>query len=198
MRKKGMDEDPPTAKPWPHAPPHWVFEPGIFMVTASTYQRKRILDAPGILDAVTHLMLDTAAEFGWGMRARAVLKNHYHFLAGSPERTAGSLRPWLIDFHRRTAMEVNRLAGCAGRRVWMNFWESRITHQTSYLARLRYVNQNPVHHRIVEDATQYRWCSARWFETNAPKSFVASVSRFKTDTLNVRDDFDDEEEAAES
>jgi putative transposase len=186
-----MDERSLTVTPWPHAPPHWVFEPGIYMVTASTYQRRRILNTVDILDAVTHLLLDTAEKFGWRIRAWAVLSNHYHFLAGSPEGTGHSLREWLKDFHRRAATEVNRLAGCAGRRVWMNFWESRITHQTSYLARLRYVNENPVHHRIVGNATQYRWCSARWFETNAPKSFVASVARFKTDNLNIRDDFDE-------
>lgn len=73
----------------------------------------------------------------------------------------------------------------------MNFRDTRITHQTSYMARLRYVNQNPVHHRLVPEASRYRWCSAAWFETNAPKSFVESVARFKTDKLDIWDDFDD-------
>jgi len=45
----------------------------------------------------------------------------------------------------------------------------------------------------VKLATQYRWCSAAWFETNAPRSFVESVARFKTDKLNVWDDFDAED-----
>jgi hypothetical protein len=53
------------------------------------------------------------------------------------------------------------------------------------------VNENPVHHRLVPCATQYRWCSASWFEEHAPKSFVASVSRFRIDKLNIWDDFDD-------
>lgn len=73
----------------------------------------------------------------------------------------------------------------------MNFRDTRLTHQASYLARLRYVHQNPVHHRLVAVATQYRWCSAAWFESNAPRSFVESVARFKTDKVKVWDDFDD-------
>ncbi len=26
-------------KQWPHAPAHWTFQPGIYMVTAATYRR---------------------------------------------------------------------------------------------------------------------------------------------------------------
>ena len=76
----------------------------------------------------------------------------------------------------------------------MNFRDTRVTHQTSYMARLRYVNQNPVHHQLVPEASLYRWCSAAWFETNAPKSFVESVARFKTDKLDIWDDFENVEE----
>ena len=72
----------------------------------------------------------------------------------------------------------------------MNFRETRISHQKSYLARLRYVNENPVKHRLVGVATQYKWCSAAWFESHAPGSFVASVRRFRTDRLDIWDDFD--------
>lgn len=72
----------------------------------------------------------------------------------------------------------------------MNFRESLITHQTSLLARLKYVNENPVKHGLVDVATEYPWCSASWFEQTAPESFRKSVERFKTDRLNVEDDFE--------
>ena len=189
-----MEPEPSAPKPWPHAPPHWLFHPGIYMVTASTFHRQRILNTPAILDAVTHLLIDSAKDFDWSLRAWAVLNNHYHFLAESPVATAISLREWLKDFHRQAATRVNELAGCRGRRVWMNFRDTRVTHQTSYRARLRYVNQNPVHHHLVPEASLYRWCSAAGFETNAPKSFVESVARFKTDKLDIWDDFENVEE----
>ena len=149
-----------------------------------------MFDTAAKRDAVTRRLLDTAKDFGWTLRAWAVLANHYHFIAESPAASAASLRAWLQEFHRTAAMNVNELAATPGRRVWMNFRETRLTHQTSYLARLRYVNENAVHHKLVGRAGDYRWCSAAWFETNAPKSFVASVARFKTDKLNVWDDFD--------
>ena len=185
---RDMSEKPP---PWPHAPPHWILQGGSYFVTAACYHRQRLFDTPEKLDVVTGLLIDTSGEFGWQLRAWAVLSNHYHFLADSPKGSGESLRVWLTEFHRQAAIEVNLRSAAVGRRVWMNFRDTHITHQTSYLARLRYVNENPVRHRLVDLANQYRWCSAAWFESHAPKSFVESVRRFKIDRLKIWDDFDD-------
>jgi hypothetical protein len=51
------------------------------------------------------------------------------------------------------------------------------------------VNQNPVHHRIVDNATNYRWCSAAWFEAHVTRPFAQSVKRFGSERLKVIDDF---------
>jgi putative transposase len=176
--------------PWPHAPPHWRFENGSYFITASTYQRERLFDSPEKLDVVTKLLIETAGRFGWQLRAWAIFSNHYHFLADSPQLGGESLRDWLREFHRSSAVQINRLGGTKGRRIWMNFRDTLITHQTSLLARLRYVNENPVKHGLVRLASEYRWCSAGWFEKSAPESFRKSVSRFKIDSVNIEDDFD--------
>jgi putative transposase len=179
-----------SAEPWPHAPPHWLFGPGTYFVTASTFHKRHRFDSPEKLDAVMNLLIGTATEFEWNLRAWALFSNHYHFLAKSPEDGSESLRTWLKEFHRRSAIRVNEIEGVEGRRVWMNFRETLITHQTSYMARLNYVNQNPVRHGLVKDATHYRWCSAGWFEKCASPAFVKSVGRFKIDKLNVEDDYE--------
>ncbi|MGJ8643559.1 MAG: transposase [Luteolibacter sp.] len=179
-----------SSAPWPHAPPHWLFNSGAYFVTASTFHREQIFTSPEKLDAVTGLLIETSERFGWTLRAWAVFSNHYHFLAQSPDSGGETLRDWLKIFHRSAAIEINRIDQTEGRRVWMNFRESTITHQTSYLARLKYVNENPVKHGLVDIATEYPWCSAAWFEKTAPDSFRKSVKRFKTDRLKVEDDFE--------
>ena len=176
--------------PWPHAPPHWTFSPGIYFVTASTYHRERLFHTPELLDVVTGMLVESAEEFGWGLMAWAVMSNHYHFLANSPSESGESLSLWLKTLHGRSARKVNQIEGTPGRRVWMNYWDTRITYQNSFLARLRYVNQNPVKHGLVEQAEDYRWCSEAWFVENAPMSFVESVARFKIDRVHVVDDFE--------
>ncbi len=75
------------------------------------------------------------------------------------------------------------------RKVWFQYWDSRITFERSYLARLNYVHYNPVKHGVTANATNYPWCSAAWFDQNAPTSFVKTVKSFKTDKLKVPDDF---------
>ncbi|MGB8475864.1 MAG: hypothetical protein WCE61_17420, partial [Candidatus Acidiferrum sp.] len=71
-----------------------------------------------------------------------------------------------------------------------NYRETRLTYEKSYLARLNYVHQNPVKHGLVPVASLYPWCSAPWFERTARPAQIRTIHRFKTDRLNVADDFD--------
>ncbi len=95
-----------------------------------------------------------------------------------------------VELHEKTAKWINRLDGVAGHKVWHNFWETRLTYEKSYLARLNYVHQNPVKHGLVAVANQYPWCSAAWFERTARPAQVKTVYGFNTDSLNVLDDYD--------
>jgi putative transposase len=85
---------------------------------------------------------------------------------------------------------ANKLDDTPGRQVWFNFRETKLTHQRSYLARLNYVHQNPVRHKLVPVANQYPWCSAAWFERTASAAMVKSIYRFKTERISVTDDFE--------
>ena len=96
----------------------------------------------------------------------------------------------LAELHAKTAAWVNRLDRTPGRTVWHNYWDTRLTYQKSYLARLNYVHQNAVKHGLVSVANLYPWCSAGWFERMAPVSVVKSIYRFKTDAVRLDDDFE--------
>ena len=76
-----------------------------------------------------------------------------------------------------------------GRKIWYQFWDTRITFQKSYIARLNYIMQNPVKHKIVEDAEEYKWCSAGWFKIHASKAYADVVTSLNTDDVKVMDDF---------
>jgi len=93
------------------------------------------------------------------------------------------------DFHSHTALYVNELDGTPSRKVWFQYWDTCITFEKSYYARLNYVHNNAVKHQMAKVATEYTFCSARWFEQNAESSFYRMVSSFRYDKLNVLDDF---------
>jgi len=174
--------------PWPHAPTHRLSEAGTFMVTAGTYRKAGHFRDPARLEVLERGLIRVAAQFGWQLEAWAVFSNHYHFVGHASE--SATLSKMLGVLHTKLATWVNRLDGSPGRKVWHNFWETRLTHQRSYLARLNYVHQNAVKHGLVAVANQYPWCSAAWFERVSSPSQVASIYRFRTDRVNVVDDFD--------
>jgi putative transposase len=172
---------------WPHGPVHWVYEPGIYMVTAGTYTKIPYFNTDARRDVLLKMLTDVTKEFGWRLQAWAVMANHYHFVASTerPER----LGKMLGKLHASSARQINREDATPGRRIWFQYWDSHITHEASWLARLHYVHTNPVHHGSATCAEEYRWCSAHAFSCDPNRSFVATVSRMKTNTLSVVDDF---------
>jgi putative transposase len=176
---------------WHHAPVHRVDGRGAYMVTAATLHKAMRFDSPERLTRFTALLFDLADHLGWQLQAWAVLGNHYHWIGLSPEGEKGahSLKTLVAQAHERTAKSLNQEDGTPGRQVWHNYWESHITFETSYYARLKYVHDNPARHGVVTDASMYRWCSRAWLERTAIPAFVRQLDGFKTDLLKVPDDF---------
>jgi len=158
------------------------------MVTAGTYLKQPHINSAERLDFVLDLLLNIAGESGWSLHAWAVLSNHYHFV-GQSTAASNSLSKFLGKLHMKTAQELNLRDATSGRKVWYQFRDIAITFERSYLARLNYVHNNPVHHGIVDSALDYAWCSAAWFERSAQTAFVKTVQSFKTDSVNVDDDY---------
>jgi len=177
---------------WPHAPLHKLAESGTFFVTAATYRKAHHFQGADRISVLHRGLLAVASEFGWQLEAWAVFSNHYHFVAHSPvgDRTAQSLGTMLGKLHGKTSSWINKLDGSAGRKVWHNYWETGLTHRTSYLARVNYVHQNAVKHGLVNTAWMYPWCSAGWFQRTATRAQVEIIFGMKTDLLNIPDDYE--------
>ena len=177
---------------WPHAPTHQISSAGTYFVTASTYRHAHHFKTGKRLEVLQRGLLSVCGDFGWKLESWAVFSNHYHFVAHSPENaaTAESLSAMLKVLHVKTSEWVNKLDATPARQVWFNFRETRLTFQRSYFARLNYVHQNAVKHRLVPVANQYPWCSAGWFERSSSPATVKSIYRFKLDQVRVFDPFE--------
>jgi putative transposase len=147
-----------------------------------------VFKGPNRLTILTNCILELADRYNWSLQAWAVFPNHYHLVGNSqmPE----SMRSFLRHLHCVTAIEVSKSGHTPARRVWFEFWETRITFPRSYFARLNYVHQNAVRHGLVRVPSQCPWCSAGWFEGEANHSFFRTVSGFRTDNATVPDDFE--------
>ena len=176
---------------WPHAPTHRLAETGTYIVTAGTYEKRPFFTGHDRLQALHNGLLKYAKKYHWRLEAWAVFPNHYHFIGHSPDndKAASNLSVFLKHFHGRSSAWLNRLDRTPGRRIWHNFWDTRLTYERSYFARLNYVHQNPVKHGVVPVANQYPWCSAAWFERTATPAMVNSIYSIKIDAVNVLDNF---------
>jgi len=158
------------------------------MITTGTYKRLPHLSSPERLDFFQDSLFRYASEFGWNLRAWAVLSNHYHFIAASPA-DAATLRNSSANFTAKPLGSLIAGTKRTGGRSGSSFWDSHITFERSYLARLKYVHHNPAVHGVVPVAENYKWCSAAWFAQTAPAALVNTVNSFKIDQVNVPDDF---------
>lgn len=188
FRMPRRQDQPP---PWPHAPTHLLDASGIYFVTAATHLKQHFFRDPARLEVLHRGLLGVTQEFGWQLEAWAVFSNHYHFVAKTPPnvQNAESLPRMIRALHGPLARWINKLDQMPERRVWHNYWETLLTHRTSYFARLNYTHNNAVKHGLVKVAREYPWCSARWFEQETAPAMVRAISRFKTDRVKVEDDF---------
>ena len=139
---------------WPHAPAHRLSRSGTFIVTAGTYLKEHHFKGAERLCVLQRGLLKLAEENGWHLEAWAVFSNHYHFIAIS-QSDPNSLRTVVSKLHTLTARHLNQLDATQGRKVWFQYWDTHLTFERSYLARLNYVHHNPVKHGLVSDARQY-------------------------------------------
>jgi putative transposase len=182
------NQNQPMGRDWPHAPIHRLDSDGVYIITAGTHYKEHFFNSPAKLTLLESHLLALTKQSQWQLEAWAVFSNHYHFIARSlPEAT--DLGKLIKQLHANTARELNRLDQTEGRKVWYNFWDTKLTYQQSYLARLNYVHQNPVRHGLVPVANLYNWCSAAWFERVASLATVKTIYSFKTDEVMVRDEF---------
>ena len=140
------------------------------------------------MELLTQTLLEVADEYGWALQAWAVFRNHYHLIAHNSPESVDLVR-LVKKLHANTSRSINKLDNEVGRMVWYQYWDTPLTFERSYFARLHYVHQNPVRHGLVARADDYKWCSAAWFHERAPGTMISKIESFPIDRLNIEDDF---------
>ena len=171
---------------WHHAPAHHFAFGNTFFITGSTLHKEHFYRDPEALDELKELLFTNAEEHQCILQSWCLLSNHYHLVVRAEGANAKQMA---TRFHTEAGLERNKRDGVKGRKVWYQFWDKTLTFEGSWLARLRYTNENAVRHGVANDARRYRWCSAAWFEETAPPAFAKAVRNIKIDSVKIYDDF---------
>ncbi len=171
---------------WLHGPLHLFMPNVVYIVTASTLHKEKIFDTAAKLALLQNTLFEVMLAYGWELEAWALFVNHYHFIARAPE-DGTSLKRLIQRLHSQSARLVNEMDGTWGRRVWFQYWDTCLTYEKSYYARLNYVHNNPVKHGLVPLAEQYPFCSAAWFKAHASDDLRKKLAAVPYDRVNVPD-----------
>ncbi len=180
-----MPEDP---RSWPHGPMRQSLGPGTYMVTAATYCKLPLFSGDVKLRLLEQVLLQAAERGGWQVEAWAVFANHYHWV-GQSRREDPRLSQLVSYVHSATARQLNLMDDRPGRKVWFQYWDTHLTFEKSYLARLAYVHRNAERHGLAKSAADYPFCSAAWFEKRSEQAWYRTVMSFDVSRVNAPDDF---------
>ena len=144
--------------PW-HAPQHRAaMRTHEFHVCAACFEHRPIIgERAARMDDFAEALLKHCADQTVPVRAWCLLPDHYHLLVKT-DAILGFLRS-LGMLHGRSSFQWNREDSKRGRKVFYRAVEREIRSERHRFATLNYIHNNPVHHRHVEDWTQWRWSS---------------------------------------
>ena len=108
--------------------------------------------------AYLDLMRDRCREEGVAIWAYCLMPNHVHLIA-VPE-TEQSLRRGIGEAHRRYTRRINFREKWRGY-LWQGRFASFVMDEPYLLAAARYVESNPVRAKLVADAADWPWSSAK-------------------------------------
>ena len=160
----------------------------MYMVTGAILHSEHLLRGNKQKELILKTLFERTELLGWNLEAWAILHNHYHFIAKAPEN-AITLKKLIQQLHSITAIQLNKWNQTPGRQVWFNYWDSCLTYEKSYFARLHYIHMKPVKHGLVENAADYPFCSYNWFLETGDDILKEQVFTQPIDRLIVYDDF---------
>jgi len=171
---------------WHHAPAHHFAFGDTFFITGSTVYKQHFYRQAAARDELHEILFANVEKHECALQSWCLLSNHYHLVARG---VGANVRQMLQRLHTEAAIACNKRDGVKDRQVWYQFWDKTLTFEGSWLARLRYTNENAVHHGLVEDARRYKWCSAAWFDSTASAAFQKAVRSVRTDRVKIYDEY---------
>jgi len=84
---------------------------------------------------------------------------------------------------------INNLNKKPGTKIWWNYWDTCLTYENSYYARLNYIHFNPVKHGYVDNAKKWEFSSYKEFYKFDYTNAKRIEKEFPFDRVKVYDDF---------
>ena len=177
-------------KIYSHNPPH-LFVSGVkYFITGATYLKKPFLR---LSEAKLYLLKSIrkgSEKYKWILEDWVILDNHYHLMLQAPDRDI-DLSRLMNEIHRFTGLWIKKNINGTKRykKIFHNYWDTCITYESSYFARLNYIWFNPVKHNYVDDPKDYLFGSYCYRIKGEKIQMEGIKKKYRWDKINVKDDF---------
>jgi len=142
-------------------------------VTFSVFRRRRLLDHDHPKRILLGVLNEELQQHQGSCVGFVVMPDHVHAIIqfSTPGRLSRFMHGWKrkSSFHvrawyRRAAARYFEGFG-EGDRFWQpKYYSFEIDGESKLEEKLRYMHENPVRSGLVEQATDWKWSSARWYE----------------------------------
>ncbi len=145
-----------------------IKEPTVFFVTTSTYEHRVIFNNDSRLTIAVDCLLRIASEMKIRLVAYVVMSTHMH-LFGFFEGGGAQLSGFISSIKGRIRKDI-----VGNKSMWEHRFDDKvITTEEMMFNAIEYIHNNPVKSGVVDEATDYRYSSARiWVELNRMIGFV--------------------------
>ncbi len=127
-------------------------------VTQRGNYRQPVFETDGDYRQYLEWLKKYSGKYALDLWAYCLMSNHVHFICVPNKEDSLSLT--FNTLHMRYAQYVNRRRQASGH-LWQGRFFSSILDERHVYAAIRYVENNPVRARLVNEAKDYRWSSAR-------------------------------------
>ena len=139
-------------------PGRLIAPPGTYFVTFSTWQRRRLFVVENYVRLFLQTLYRYRREGRFQLHTFVIMPEHVHLLLTPANNVTIEHAVQLIKGGYSHA-----LGSILGRKreIWQRgFTDHRIRDDRDFLNHQNYIHQNPVERRLVNDPSEYRYCSA--------------------------------------
>ena len=174
-------------KTYKHNPPH-LFIPGAkYFVTASTFGHKPYFREEAIKYKMLEILQTGCQKYNWKVDDWVILDDHYHLMLKAAESDNASIALIINNFHKFSAMFIRKYKPELKSiiKIFYNYWDTCITYERSYYARINYIYLNPVKHGYVTEAQNYKFGSYYFRFKKGENGLKEILSKFPSNKLDL-------------
>ena len=147
------------------APPRGNTGHGCYFITASTFQKRHLLQSDRMADLFLNVLFNYRQQGKYLLHEFVIMPDHFHLLITPAESLERALQLIKGGFSYRAKKELGFLG-----EVWQpSYHDHRVRDLEEYRAFREYIHMNPVRKKMVSTPGEYRYSSAHpRFELDSP------------------------------